>query len=61
MQGSTVERMRSKRLKEYEEPITNRKNDKFTRRHRRLHRAIKHGEYMESNTVRQGPSISGGL
>lgn len=53
MQGSTVERMRSKRLKEYEEPITNRKNDKFTRRHRRLHRAIKHGEYMESNSVRQ--------
>ena len=51
MQGSTVERMRSKRLKEYEEPITNRKNDKLTRRHRRLHRSIKHGEYLESNTL----------
>lgn len=53
MQGSTVERMRSKRIK-HEEPIQNSKNDKLTRRNRRLHRAIKHGEYMESNSVRQG-------
>lgn len=50
MQGSTVERMRSRRIR-VEAPITNSKNDKHTRRNRRLHRAIKQGEYMESNTL----------
>ena len=48
MQGSTVEPMRKR--KRLEEPITNSKRDKLTRKYRRLNRAIKHGEYQESDT-----------
>lgn len=48
MQGSTVERMRKR--KRLEEPITNSKSDKLTRKYRRLNRAIKQGEYQESDT-----------
>ena len=48
MQGSTVERMRKR--KRLEEPITNSKRDKLTRKYRRLNRAIKQGEYQKSDT-----------
>lgn len=48
MQSSTVERIRSQRVKS-EGPITNSKRDKLTRKHRRLHRAIKQGEYRKSD------------
>ena len=50
MQGSTVERMRSKRVRDEDTNLKS-NDDKCTRRYRRLYRAIKQGEYLESNTL----------
>jgi hypothetical protein len=44
MQSSSVERMRFKRIR-HSAPLTTSKDEKLTRRNRRLHRAIKQGEF----------------
>lgn len=55
MQSSTTEKVKkyrkARRFIEYG-LITNKEN-KMRRRNQRLHRAIKEGEYQESNSVRQ--------
>ena len=54
MQFNTVEKMRCRRIRDSKAVISNNKNDKMLRRNRMLHRAIKQGEFQESNTLDKG-------
>ena len=57
MQSNTTEKVRKNRKarrSEEDAPITSHKLDKMRRRNQRLHRAIKEGEYQESNTLDTG-------
>lgn len=51
MQFNTIEKMRCRKIRDNKSVISNNKNDKMLRRNRMLHRAIKQGEFQESNTL----------
>lgn len=54
MQFSTVEKMKCRKIRDNKAVISNNKNDKMLRRNHMLHRAIKQGEFQESNTLDKG-------